>query len=143
MPAWTFYQCTCGLRCFHHYIFHLLPMFIYIKVFPLCFSYLIFDHALVFFMCIFLLELPYTYSWFKLTCILLLLQPFYGSLYYIWDNPGEPVPEGTFRHFLDFLVQNEGNTGRYSNNPDGLPPHPHLLVPLPLLSPPFYARCPS
>ena len=29
--------------------FHLLPVFIYIKVFPLCFCYLIFDHALVFF----------------------------------------------------------------------------------------------
>jgi len=28
------------------------------------------------------------------------------------DNPGEPVPEGTFRHLLDFLVQNEDNTGR-------------------------------
>jgi len=27
------------------------------------------------------------------------------------DNPGEPVPEGTFRHLLDFLVQNEDNTG--------------------------------
>ena len=39
-------------------------------------------------------------------------------------NPGEPVPEGTFRHLLDFLVQNEDNTGRYTNNPDGLPPLP-------------------
>jgi len=24
---------------------------------------------------------------------------------------GEPVPEGTFRHLLDFLAQNEDNTG--------------------------------
>jgi len=31
-----------------------------------CFRYLIFDHALVFFTCLFLLELPYTHSWFKL-----------------------------------------------------------------------------
>ena len=48
----------------------------------------------------------------------------YGSLEYVRDNPGEPVPEGTFRHLLDFLVQNEDNTGRCTNNPDGLPPHP-------------------
>jgi len=40
------------------------------------------------------------------------------------DNPGEPVPEGTFRHLLDFLVQNEDNAGRCTNNLDGLPPHP-------------------
>jgi len=25
-------------------------------------------------------------------------QPFYGSLDYNWDNPGEPVPEETFTH---------------------------------------------
>jgi len=46
-----------------------------------------------------------------------LLQPFYGSLDFVPDNPGEPVPEGTFRH-LDFLVQNEDITGRC------LPPDP-------------------
>jgi len=40
------------------------------------------------------------------------------------DNPGEPVPEGTFYHLLNFLVQNADNTGRHTNNPDGLPPHP-------------------
>jgi len=55
---------------------------------------------------------------------LLLLQPFYGSLDYVRDNPDEPVPEGTFRHLLDFLVQNEDNTGRCTNNLDGLPPDP-------------------
>jgi len=49
MPIWAFWQSKCVLCCFHHYIFHLLTMFIYIKVFPLCFHYLIFDHALVFF----------------------------------------------------------------------------------------------
>jgi len=56
------------LCCFHHYtcIFHLLPVFIYVKIFPFCFHYLIFDHALVFFTCLFLLELPYTHSWFRL-----------------------------------------------------------------------------
>jgi len=37
------------------------------------------------------------------------------------DNPGEPVPEGTFRHLLDFLEQNEDNTGRCTNNLNGLP----------------------
>ena len=42
------YDCTCDLCCFHHYIFHPLPVFIHIKIFPLCFRYLIFDHALSF-----------------------------------------------------------------------------------------------
>jgi len=27
-----------------------------------------------------------------------LLQPFYGSLDFVRDNPGEPVPEETFTH---------------------------------------------
>ena len=49
---------------------------------------------------------------------------FYSSLDFVRDNPGELVPEGTFRHLLDFLVQNEDNTGRCTNNLDGLPPHP-------------------
>jgi len=30
--------------------------------------------------------------------MLLLLQPFYSSLYFIWDNLGEPVPEEPFTH---------------------------------------------
>jgi len=34
-------------------------------------------------------------------------QPFYSSVDFVHDNPGELVPEGTFRHLLDFLVQNE------------------------------------
>jgi len=46
-------------------------------------------------------------------------QPFYSSMDFVWDNPGELVPKGTFRHLL---VQNEDNTGRHTNNPDGLPP---------------------
>jgi len=25
-------------------------------------------------------------------------QPFYGSMDFVWDNPGEPVPEETFTH---------------------------------------------
>ena len=50
--------------------------------------------------------------------------PFYSSLDFVQDNPGELIPEGTFCHLLDFLVQNEDNTGRHTNNPDGLPPHP-------------------
>ena len=40
------------------------------------------------------------------------------------DNPGEPAPEGTYCHLLDFLVQNEDNASRCTNNLDGLPPHP-------------------
>jgi len=43
-------------------------------------------------------------------------QPFYGSLNFVWDNPGELVPEGTFCHLLDSLEQNEDNTGRCTNN---------------------------
>jgi len=34
---------------------------------------------------------------------------------------------GTRRYIspsVDFLVPNEDNTGRHTNNPDGLPPHP-------------------
>jgi len=38
----------------------------YMKVFPLCFHYLIFHHTLVFFTCLFLFELPYMHSLFKL-----------------------------------------------------------------------------
>jgi len=37
-------------------------------------------------------------------------QPFYRSLDFVWDTPGELVPEGTFCHLLDILVQNEDNT---------------------------------
>jgi len=51
-------------------------------------------------------------------------QPFYSAPDFVRDNPGEPVPEGTFCHLQDFLVQNEDNTGRRANNLDGLPPHP-------------------
>jgi len=65
-------------------------------------------------------------------------QPFYSSLDFVRNNPGELVPEGTFCHLLDFLVQNEDNTGRHTNNPDGL-----LIVTPYLPSPPFYTRCPS
>jgi len=53
-----------------------------------------------------------------------LLQPFNGSLDIVRDNLNEPVPEGTFCHLLDFQVQNEDNTGRCTNNLDGLPSHP-------------------
>jgi len=51
-------------------------------------------------------------------------QPFHGSVDFIRDNPGEPATEGTFCHLLDFLEQNEDNTGRSTNNLDGLPPDP-------------------
>ena len=51
-------------------------------------------------------------------------QPFYSSLDFVWVNPCELEPEGTFHNLLDFLVQNEDNTGRDTNNPDGLPPYP-------------------
>jgi len=34
-------------------------------------------------------------------------QPFYGSVDFVRDNPGKPVPEGTFYHLLDFLEQNK------------------------------------
>ena len=50
------------------------------------------------------------------------------------------VPEGTFCHLLDFLVQNEDNTGRHTNNPDVLPPYADWLVLPSLPSPPFLCR---
>jgi len=53
-------------------------------------------------------------------------QPVYGSLNFVRDNPGEPVPKGTFCHLLDFLEHNEDNTGTHTNNLDGLPP-PRLI----------------
>ena len=56
-------------------------------------------------------------------------QPFYSSLDFVWDNAGGPVPEGTFCHLLDFLEQNKDNTGRCTNNLDGLPPHPDNWCP--------------
>jgi len=31
-------------------------------------------------------------------------QPFYSSLKFVWDNPGEPVPEETFTHWHLFMV---------------------------------------
>jgi len=30
--------------------------------------------------------------------LLLVIQPFHGSLDFVQDNPGEPVPEETFTH---------------------------------------------
>jgi len=48
-------------------------------------------------------------------------QPFYSSLNFVRDNPGELVSEGTFLHLLDFLVQNEDNTGRDTNSPGAIP----------------------
>jgi len=69
-------------------------------------------------------------------------QPFYGSLDIIWDNPGEPAPEGTFRYLLDFLEQNEDNTGRHINNPDGLPPIQTNWCPYLCNPHHFYAGCP-
>jgi len=38
----------------------------------------------------------------------------------LWTLLGELIAEGTFHHLLDFLVQNEDNTGRCTNNPDGM-----------------------
>ena len=54
------------LCCFHHYLFHLMPVFIYITVFPLFLLYLTSDHVFIFFIGLFLLESPYTYSWLEL-----------------------------------------------------------------------------
>jgi len=51
-------------------------------------------------------------------------QPLYSSLDFLQENPGELISEGTFCHLLDFLVKNQDNTGRHTNSPDGLPPHP-------------------
>ena len=67
---------------------------------------------------------------------------FYGSLDFVWDNPGEPVPEGTFCHLLDFLVQNEDN--RQMHQQSGWTATPSRLIGAPPLpSHHFYAGCPS
>ena len=54
------------LCCLHHYPFHLMPVFIYIQVFPLFFLYLVSNHAFIFLTSLFLLQFPYTYSWLEL-----------------------------------------------------------------------------
>jgi len=36
------------------------------------------------------------------TTVLLLQQPFYGSLDFVRDKPGEPVSEETFTHVMEF-----------------------------------------
>ena len=73
----------------------------------------------------------------------LLLQPFYDSLDFVQDNPGEPVPEGTFHHLLDFLVQNEvtqadAPTIWMDCHPIHTNWYPHLYHPHH-----FYVGCPS
>jgi len=37
-------------------------------------------------------------QWLNIRCTQLDTQPFYGSLDFVQDNPGEPVPEETFTH---------------------------------------------
>ena len=60
-------------------------------------------------------------------------QPFYSSLDFVRDNPGELEPEGTFHHLPDFLVQNEDNIGRYTNNLDsGWTATPSRLIGAPI-----------
>jgi len=63
-------------------------------------------------------------------------KPFYSSVDFVRDNPGELVPEGTFRHLMDFLVQNEDNT---RDTPTiRIDCHPSRLIGAPSLpSPPF------
>jgi len=48
---------------------------------------------------------------------------FTALLEHVRDHPGKPVPEGKFCHLLGFLEQNEDNTGRCTDNLDGLPLH--------------------
>ena len=51
-----------------------MPVFIYIQIFPLFFHYRISNHAFVFLTCLFLLELPYTYCWFRFLCLFVVLN---------------------------------------------------------------------
>ena len=58
-------------------------------------------------------------------------QPFYSSLDFVRDNLDELVPEGTLRHLLDFLVQNEDNEQTHQQSgwtatPSRLIGAPHL-----------------
>jgi len=58
----------------------------------------------------------------------------YSCLDFVWDNPGELVPESTFRHLLNFLVQMKiTQTATPSRLIGATVYHPHH----------FYARCPS
>jgi len=81
-----------------------------------------------------------------------LLHYYYNHFTALWTMSGttqmsryqknhSPTHTYRVRHLLDFLVQNENNTGRCTNNPDGLPPHPDQLVPPPLPKP-FSCRMP-
>jgi len=45
------------------------------------------------------LTLPYTHTHTH-------TQPFYGSVEFVRDNPGEPVPEETFTHSLTLIQLN-------------------------------------
>ena len=58
-------------------------------------------------------------------------QPFYSSLNFVRDNPGELVPEGTFCRLLDFLVQNEDNKGRHTQQ-SGWTATPSRLIGAPI-----------
>jgi len=55
-------------------------------------------------------------------------QPFYGSLDFVWDNPGEPVPEETFTHSqghgnkILFGRTTRGVWGKAPNRVQGLNP---------------------
>ena len=71
MSARAFWHSTYVLCCFNHYLFHLVPVFIYIQVFALFFIYLVSNHAFICFTSLFLLEFSYTYSWLEL-----LMSPF-------------------------------------------------------------------
>jgi len=106
-----------------------LPLFLLIKFFLSAlfysFTVVVISALTPFFVCPFSLH-----SYLKIS-----LETFYGlpathtqpysSLDFVQDNPGELVTESTFCHLLDFLVQNEDNTGKRTNNPDGLLPHPN------------------
>ena len=61
---------------------------IFVILFSLGFAYVFFALALP--VCVFTDYVVFS--------VLLLQQPFYSSLDYVWDYPSEPVPEETFTH---------------------------------------------
>jgi len=45
-------------------------------------------------------------------------QPFYGSVEFVRDNPGEPVPKETFTHYTHRGHQSSLYTSQYTNDRD-------------------------
>jgi len=72
-------------------------------------------------------------------------QPFYGSLDFVRDITGEPVPEDTFRHLLDLIFCSKMKITQADAPTIWMDCHPIQTNWCPHLCHPhhFYAGCPS